>query len=34
MHKLSENIEAHSNFMKKKTEDMANKLKEIEKRLQ
>lgn len=30
MSKLSENIEAHSKFMKKKTEDLASKLKEIE----
>jgi hypothetical protein len=30
MFKLSENIEAHSKFMKKKTEDMVKRLKEIE----
>lgn len=30
MLKLSENIEANSKFMKRKTEDLASKLKEIE----
>ena len=33
MQKLAVNIEAHSNFMKQKTEDLCRKLKEIESKI-